>query len=164
MGQTERRKDKRKDEDWEATEGDTRRKNLHRQKHLPEASAVEPTTEEIAAEQCKISWSGHCFHRFNMFGMLVTAWDAWKSCFWDIITHAGFFTYVHHDAGGFATYAYVREGCKIWGILRPKVTKEHSTRDKLYDLMRRITKPQGHLDYMKHTDLFTFFLMKGDVL
>ena len=162
---TAKKTQRRKDEDWGATDGESGCRNLHRQQPHPKASAdIQPTIEEVTAEQQKLSWDGHWFQQFGAFGMLVVAWDAWKSCIWDLLTHAGFFTYIHHDAGGFATYAFIREGCKIWGILHPKVTPQDSTRSHLYDLMRKIIRPSGNLQYMEHTELFNFFLMKGDIL
>src|ERR1700683_2187562 len=52
----------------------------------------------------RFGWFGHLMQTFNKFGPSVFSWDTWKSCIWDLFTHAGFLTYVHRDAGGYATY------------------------------------------------------------
>jgi hypothetical protein len=127
-----------------------------------EYAEVEPPNP--ATESSSLGWKGHIAQFFYNFGFFTVSWDAWKSCIWDLFTHAGFFTYVHHDAGGFATYAFVREGCKIWGIHRPMVNETHHNRSKVYDVMRGILREHGILDYMPRTELYSFFLMKGDVL
>jgi hypothetical protein len=126
----------------------------------PEVAPAHPSKESSSI----LGWIGHIVQSFYRFGFCAVSWDAWKSCIWDLFTHAGFFTYVHHDAGGFATYAFIREGCKIWGIHRPLVNATHNSRSKIYDLMRAIIRPHGILDYITRTELYSFFLMKGDVL
>lgn len=133
------------------------------QQNLPRPAPQEPIPPPLPTT-FNISWIGHIFQPFSDFGPSVFSWDAWKSCIWDLFTHAGFFTYVHHDAAGFATYAFVRDSCKIWGIHRPKVSPSDDTRHKIFDIMRRILCPHMMLDYIQHTDLYNIFLLKGDVL
>jgi Zn-dependent protease with chaperone function len=158
-------------EDWDAfqddgqTEIESEDEGLlpRYEQNLPISTQDEtPTLQSLAIPY--LLWIGHIFQQFAAFGPSVFSWDAWKSCILDIITHAGFFTYVHHDAAGFATYAFIRKGCKIWGIHRPKVTLAENTRHKIFELMRRILRPHMMLDYIQHTDLYNIFLLKGDVL
>jgi len=128
---------------------------------LPE---VQPSDAQKQQKKGFYAWVGHLWQAIKNAGPSVISFDAWKSCLWDLLTHACFLTYVHHDAAGYCTYAFVREGCKIWGIHRVKVQDDHLKRSDIYDTMRRILRPHGHLDYMEHTELYNFFLMKGDVL
>jgi hypothetical protein len=135
----------------------------HKQESTPIFYEVKP--DSVSKEDPnRLDWRGHIKQVFTQFGPTVFAWDAWISCLWDLFTHAGFFTYVHHDAGGFATFAFIRHGCKIWGIHRPKITEEDKTRRSIFDIFRRILRPHGVLDYMPLTELYTFYLMVGDVL
>ena len=161
-----KREQKSMDHDWSIYEGDLPTTDAkHRQQENAAPSVPEPTADDSKrGQKTKWSWFGHIFQLFSTYGPFTASWDAWKSCIWDLFTHAGFFTYVHHDSAGYCTYVWIREGCKAWGILRPKITSEHTSRASIYDVMRRIIKPQGILDYMKHADLYTIFLMKGDLL
>jgi hypothetical protein len=125
---------------------------------------VQPSDAQKQQKPSFYAWIGHIWQAIKDAGPSVVSLDTWKSCLWDLFTHAAFFTYVHHDAAGYCTYAFIREGCKIWGIHRIKVQDGNLTRSALYDAMRRILRPHGYLDYMHHTELYNFFLMKGDVL
>jgi len=60
-----------------------------------------------------LGWIGHIFQTFTNFAPFSVAWDTWKASLWDLFTHAGFFTYVHHNSAGFCMYAFVQSGCKI---------------------------------------------------
>jgi hypothetical protein len=151
------------DKDWEANISENP-SNSSLSRHLqsePPQSELPPTPEP---EEQKPSLLKHIFQAYATFGLFTVSWDAWKSSIWDLFTHTGFFTYVHHDGSGYATFAFVREGCKIWGIHRPKITDAHNSRSKVFDVMRSILNPHGILNYMTHTDLYNVFLMKGDVL
>jgi hypothetical protein len=101
---------------------------------------------------------------FSSLSPFSISWDTWKSNIWDLFTHAGLFTYVHHDGAGFCTYAFVHTGCKIWGIHHPRVTDKDNTHARIFHIMREILRPHSRTDYTKYTDLYNFFLMKGDVL
>ena len=48
------------------------------------------------------------------------SWDLMSLNEWKLVTGAGFLTYPHHDAGGFATYVFMKTGMKIWVIFRMK--------------------------------------------
>jgi len=138
----------------------------HHKVESPPSEPQQPGMEDVRQSWTSgyLSWVGHIFQKFKSGRPFVMSWDMWKSCLWDLFTHAGFLTYPHHDAAGFCTYVFVREGCKMWGIHRLKVSPIHDTRRKVYDLMRNVLRPHGNLGYMFHTDLYTFFLMRGDVL
>jgi hypothetical protein len=34
--------------------------------------------------------------------------DMWRQQNWELLTHGGFLTYPHHDAGGLCTFAHVQ--------------------------------------------------------
>lgn len=106
----------------------------------------------------------HLFQRFTEWGPSSATWDILKSMIWDLFTHAGFVTYAHHDANGFGTYMFIRDGCKIWAILRPKVPSTHTTISQLLDILRKIVRPAPAMDYTELVDTFTIFLLPGDVL
>jgi hypothetical protein len=106
----------------------------------------------------------HIYQTFSDMGPFSWIWDALKSLVWDLFTHPGFLTYPHQDASGFATYALVRTGCKIWCILRPKVDASVNSRNKLFDILRVMLQQHPHLDYQGVSDSYTIFLMEGDVL
>jgi hypothetical protein len=121
----------------------------------PQSVKAEETDEFITSD-------GHLGQGF--WGMFTAAWDAWRSIIWDLFTHAGFHTYPHHDAAGFATYTYIRHGCKIWGILRPRFSKAPETRTELYDIQRSMLQPAPSSEYTRVSDIFYMFLLEGDVL
>lgn len=127
---------------------------LHRAPKM-QATVAADVDENIQAK-------GHIFRGLPA-GPSLFSWDAWKSLIWDLFTLAGFFTYPHHDASGLATYAFIREGCKIWGILRPRVPPGVS-RNGLGDVMRTILRPAPSLAYQDVSDVFNIFLLPGDVL
>lgn len=107
---------------------------------------------------------GHHYQAFSASGPSTASWDAWKSTTWDLATHAGFFTWPHHDAAGFSSYVFTRVGCKIWGILRPKITESDKYRSHLFDKFRNILRPSPANCYESESDLFNIFLLPGDVL
>lgn len=114
------------------------------------------------AESFKLD--GHIFRSVGT-GPTVFLWDGWKSHYWELFTHAGFHTYPHHDASGFGTYSYVRHGCKIWGIVRPRIDpKIHRTRQSVFNIMRTMLRPSPSLHYREVSDIFNLFLLEGDVL
>lgn len=53
----------------------------------------------------------------GLVGPQLMHYDNWRSSGWDVITHAGFLTYSHHDAGGLSTFSYIRTGAKLWGYI-----------------------------------------------
>jgi hypothetical protein len=81
----------------------------HHREHDSLPPVPDVTAETLAREQDpnSFSWTGHIWQKFCSVGPYTFSFDAWKSSIWDLFTHAGFFTYVHHDAGGYCTYAFV---------------------------------------------------------
>lgn len=107
---------------------------------------------------------GHYYQAYSRSGPSTASWDAWKSVNWDLATHAGFFTWPHHDGSGFPTYVHVRVGCKIWGILRPKITESDTHRSHIFDRFRDLLRASPAMNYQSGSDLFNVFLLPGDVL
>jgi hypothetical protein len=154
-----------KERDWDFYESSQPDEGARPRHEIPQPKEVprkEPTVEDKSKKP--LSWIGHVFQKFTNFSAFSVAWDTWRACLWDLFTHAGFFTYVHHDGAGFCTYAFVRCGCKIWGIHRPHVTEKENTLFSVFDIMRKILRPHGHTSYMQYSDLYNVFLMPGDVL
>jgi hypothetical protein len=137
-------------------------------KHLPHHPPSSPTSPHATVGEPQkrpfFDLVGHVCQKFHLSGLFSVSFDTWKSCISDWFTHAGFFTYVQHHGAGYCTYTFVRAGCKIWGIHRMRVPPGHNSRRDIHDIMSRILRPHGILDYIQHTELYTFFLMKGDVL
>ncbi|KIM72795.1 hypothetical protein PILCRDRAFT_93306 [Piloderma croceum F 1598] len=156
---------KEKDQDWDYYESAEPKKSARPRHKIPEPEELPPKEPVIEDKSKKpISWLGHIFQPFSKWGPFSISWDTWKASIWDLVTHAGFFTYVHHDGAGFCTYAFVRDGCKIWGIHRPKVTEKDDTRHSIFDIKRKILRPHGWTSYIEYSDLYNVFLMPGDVL
>jgi hypothetical protein len=90
--------------------------------------------------------------------------DMWRSHGWDIATHGGFLTYIHHDVSGLATTVYPRSGAKIWGLLRLKSDVLPNTREKLFDLYKHMMDEQDWSYMQSITDMRTILLEEGDIL
>jgi len=162
---------KEKDEDWvhfESSEPTSARPRyeIPQRAELPPVEATVQEKGKKAQETGKkaLSWSGHYFQKFSNFSIFSISWDNWRYSIWDLFTHGGFLTYVHHDGAGLCTYVFIRSGCKIWGVHRPKVTEKDNTRHSIFSIMRKILRPHGWTSYMEHSDLYNVFLMPGDVL
>lgn len=72
-------------------------------------------------------------------GPKLVAYDLIRGRLWDLITHRGFVTFLHHDADGKLTWITPRGGAKLWTILRLKnPNADCTTREELthvYDLL-----------------------------
>lgn len=73
-----------------------------------------------------------------MLGPRVVLYDVIRAKTWDLLTHGGFVTYIHHDADGQLTWTTCRSGAKIWFIIRPKASEERKAKSmkalfSLYD-------------------------------
>ena len=73
-------------------------------------------------------------------GPKVIFYDAIRSKSWDLLTHGGFATYVHHDADGQMTWVTCRSGAKLWFIIHPKASEERKRKTlktlfRLYDTL-----------------------------
>jgi hypothetical protein len=69
----------------------------------------------------------------KFIGPQVMLYDNWRTAGWDLLTHGGFATYPHHDAAGFCTFLYVRNGAKLWVFLSLKCENTTGIRAKLFD-------------------------------
>lgn len=161
------------DEDWSHAEQTSTQSSKMRSKaplgqarhHMTETRlpfdprAPRPDTPEYIDPHRK-----HLFQEFPEYGPSSATWDILKSMIWDLFTHAGFVTYSHHDANGFGTFMYIRHGCKIWANLRPRVPTTHTKIGQLLDILRTILRPAPAMQYTDKTDMFTMFLLPGDVL
>ncbi|EPQ51304.1 hypothetical protein GLOTRDRAFT_133175 [Gloeophyllum trabeum ATCC 11539] len=58
--------------------------------------------------------------------------DGWQLQMWDLFTHGGFFTRIHHDAAGAGTWMAIRVGGKMWNLVDVSQQGIRS-RDRLVD-------------------------------
>jgi len=96
-------------------------------------------------------------------GPQVILYDMWYGQGWDIATHGGFLTYVHHDVSGAVTFVTPCSGMKMWGIV--KVKAEHSP-DNRVDLFEEFDSILDE-DSPPSEDRFmmgTILLEEGDML
>lgn len=90
--------------------------------------------------------------------------DTWRSCAWDVLTLAGFLTYPHHDAAGFATYSYIRCGAKIWGYIILDEVDESDQDDVFAKWTEFYEYAMATETYDKNVKVGTVLLEKGAVL
>jgi len=74
---------------------------------------------EITTENIKTNTPTGAFDKSQQ-GPQVILYDMWHGQGWDIATHGGFLTYVHHDVSGAVTFVTPRSGVKMWGIVKVK--------------------------------------------
>lgn len=67
----------------------------------------------------------------QFYGVQSILGDSERLRGWDLMTHGGFLTYPHHDAGGLCTYVTVRSGSKIWAYIGNRKSSP-STRQALF--------------------------------
>ncbi|KAI0058927.1 hypothetical protein BV25DRAFT_1918846 [Artomyces pyxidatus] len=72
-------------------------------------------------------------------GPRIATIDSFNFRHWDLVTMAGFFTWPHHDANGLCTWASVRDGAKIWGMIRFRDNRT-ATCTSRKDMMRLFEK------------------------
>lgn len=115
--------------------------------HLLTVIFVSALSDDIAAfERTRYTYCGVEPKGKDVFGPQVVAYDFVRSRLWDLVTHAGFLTYAHHDANGYHTWTTPQSGAKIWIIIRPKdsdtgvLTRAqlHTLYDKLINNLGRI--------------------------
>ncbi|KAI0040341.1 hypothetical protein FA95DRAFT_1577014, partial [Auriscalpium vulgare] len=92
------------------------------------------------------------------------AGDAIRLRNWDILTHAGFLTHVHHDANGMATWGTVNDGAKLWGIVRFRDEDVARCHDEatLKALFVKAVHDGTHSLTMEHFDIYVVLLEPGD--
>ena len=57
-------------------------------------------------------------------GPKAILYDVIRAKSWDLLMHAGFATYTHHDADGQMTWVTCRSGAKLWFIIHPEASEE----------------------------------------
>jgi hypothetical protein len=99
----------------------------------------------------------------EILGPKVILYDVWCAQGWDIMSHGGFLTYVHHNASGFATYIFPRSGSKIWGFVRVRSDISPKMRQELFKKFDNILDEDW--DSMGNTTVMgTVLLEEGDIL
>jgi hypothetical protein len=99
----------------------------------------------------------------EILGPKVILYDFWRAQGWDILTHGGFLTYVHHDASGFATWVFPRSGTKIWGFIRIKSEMSPETRQELFEMFDEILD-ESQNGTESTTVMGTVLIEEGDIL
>ncbi|KAI5999285.1 hypothetical protein EDD15DRAFT_2193947 [Pisolithus albus] len=98
----------------------------------------------------------------EFFGVQTIHGDAERLRGWDLMTHGGFLTYPHHDAGGLSTYITVRSGTKVWGYFNVG-TSSTTTRKELFDAWDNILSLDQEMNFKKYP-MGVVLLEKGDTL
>ena len=82
-----------------------------------------------------------------MIGPKVILYDVIRAKSWDLLTHAGFATYIHHDADGQMTWVTCRSGAKLWFIIHPKASEERKrkTIEELFTLYDTLLPDSGEV-------------------
>ncbi|KAI0054321.1 hypothetical protein BV25DRAFT_1843748, partial [Artomyces pyxidatus] len=75
----------------------------------------------------------------NQLGPRVATLDTVNLRHWDLVTMAGFFTWPHQDANGLCTWASIRDGAKLWGMIRfnSGSTSSRNSRKAMIDLFEK---------------------------
>ncbi|EPQ59937.1 hypothetical protein GLOTRDRAFT_123694 [Gloeophyllum trabeum ATCC 11539] len=92
--------------------------------------------------------------------------DTFQLVMWDLLTHAGFVSHTHHDAGGAATWMAIRDGVKFWTLLKVR-TEGLKTRKAVQDRFDTAAKTSLHQlvnDCNMVEWIGTVCLVPGDVL
>ncbi|EPQ49805.1 hypothetical protein GLOTRDRAFT_134590 [Gloeophyllum trabeum ATCC 11539] len=92
--------------------------------------------------------------------------DTYQLVMWDLITHGGFVSHTHHDAGGAATWMAIRDGAKFWTLIKMK-TDGLVSREQVQQRFKRATKSLPKLLEKYHDEveqIGTVCLVPGDIL
>jgi len=96
-------------------------------------------------------------------GPQVILYDMWRGQEWDIITHAGFLTYFHHNVSGAVTFVTPRSGKKMWGIIKVKEKHSPDTRVDLFEEFDSILDENSPPSEERFV-MGTILLEEGDML
>ncbi|KAI6012120.1 hypothetical protein PISMIDRAFT_22790 [Pisolithus microcarpus 441] len=96
------------------------------------------------------------------FGMHTIHGDAERLQGWDLMSHGGFLTYPHHDAGGLCMYITVQSGTKVWGYFNMG-TGSTTTRKELFNAWDDILLLDQEMNFKNHP-LRVILLAKGYML
>jgi hypothetical protein len=100
---------------------------------------------------------------FAQKGSTVIRSTTWTSQGWRLLTHAGYFTFPHHDCCGLCTYVVANAGAKIWAVMRPKSGICPKSLEGLFKALRSGTEFSLEDLYSK-VDIVTVCLEEGDVM
>jgi hypothetical protein len=100
----------------------------------------------------------------SLVGPQAVRMDSFTMLRWDLVTHAGFPTFIHKDANGLCTWIFSHVGVKIWAILEPKYSTDHRTRTKQFALHKRMLDSPTSSDWDQASTMYTTFLAPGDML
>ncbi|KAL4062717.1 hypothetical protein V8B97DRAFT_1877570 [Scleroderma yunnanense] len=96
------------------------------------------------------------------YGVQAILGDTERLQGWDLLTHGGFLTYPHHNAGSLCTYVTVRSGSKIWGYFDTPGS-DIARWDDLFKAWDNIFQDNIALTFKK-CNLGTILLEQGDTL
>ena len=72
-------------------------------------------------------------------GPKTILYDLVRSMRWELLTHAGFLTYGHHNTDGQATWITPHSGAQIWIVILPKDTNDSpATIDEYYSILDKL--------------------------
>ena len=80
-------------------------------------------------------------------GPKVILCDVIRVNLWDLQMHAGFATYIHHDADGQMTWVTCHSGAKLWFIIHPNASEEQKqkTIEELFTLYNTLLPDSGEV-------------------
>lgn len=127
-----------------------------------------PSTVSNISDDCHAFTSTkdlHCGTKTTLAGPKVVLYDFVKAKTWDLLTHSGFLTYIHHDANGQMTWTTCRNGAKIWIIVQPKKELLGDNAKDLYKLIDLLIDDYDDLStLLEKFDFYAILLEPGQVL
>lgn len=87
----------------------------------------------------------------------------WRAHGWQLLTHGGYVTYIHHDTSGLITVIFPWSGAKIWGYFYVKKDHIPETRKKLFKIFD-LLGPDSELDKEDAIGLGTIVIEERDIL
>ncbi|KAI0062399.1 hypothetical protein BV25DRAFT_1838261 [Artomyces pyxidatus] len=100
-------------------------------------------------------------------GPRVATVDSFHFRHWDLVTMSGFYTWPHHDANGLCTWGSVRDGAKMWGMIRFRAEKfaTCAARVDMFRLFERALTNGGKGKYeTDEYEIFVIVLEKGSTI
>lgn len=118
------------------------------------------------SSECYVSPQGSSStgERTTLLGPQLAHVDTWRSAGWDVMTHGGFLTFPHHDAGGLITFSYIRAGSKFWGYLHIDDMDSEDQKVVIKAWDEYYSAPMAADTYDKNIKLGTVLLERGAVL
>lgn len=97
-------------------------------------------------------------------GPQAILFDCWRLKSWHLITHGGFFSHRHHDAGGLCTWMTIRSGLKIWGYLNVRVGSSVKQRNFITAKHNLMAGTPDDMRYLTAAEARNLVLVAGMVL